>query len=100
MSKSKIKLNENENAKISAGYSIYSKDNLGMFKSDDREYKSRNIYCDFCFKLLQGKGIFSFEGKDVCLNCYKKLCDLDFQKRNLETKPLDFNNTKTQITKK
>ena len=94
------KIKDENTEKVSGGYSVYTKTNLGNFKSDNPNYKSRNIHCDFCFRNMQGKGILSFEGKDICLECYKKLCLLDLQKVNLKTREVEFNNTGEKNIKK
>ena len=61
----KNELNEEEQSKVSGGYRIYH--SKGDFKDPDGIY---NIYCDFCGKKFEGKGVFEVEGGlHGCVDC-------------------------------
>lgn len=72
------KIREENSEQISGGYAQRYKDKIGKFKARFRDrifggYKSRDIYCDFCGKKFTTEGIFNVDGKDACIDCYKKL---------------------------
>lgn len=71
---SKKELSEKEKQRISGGYNVYTP--KGKFKSP--ENKIYDIYCDFCNKKMEGRGIMQVVGdRCACINCYKKLCQID-----------------------
>lgn len=71
---SKKELNKKEEKNVSGGYKVYTP--KGKFKSS--ENKIYDTYCDFCNKKMEGRGAMKVVGdRCACINCYKKLCQID-----------------------
>ncbi len=71
---SKKTLTEREEKSVSGGYKVYTPN--GKFKS--AENKNYDTYCDFCNKKMGGRGAIKVvDDRCACINCYKKLSQID-----------------------